>query len=257
MKQKTLHKHFWDVTGLIFPFFCKLSLWKRTCTSSTLCHHKQLGSLDFISKATTQRTLDLSQPSNFHTCTRGQPSFKSATEEKICLHFHILTWGKERKKREKEKLEMFWDLRDSWVNREQKGCLPYTNLFFSFFFPHCLLPKPTRLKGKPRAPGSLPAPQHLPPARVGGGGGRAVPAPLSWHGSRRRGSGHSDDSIEPDRCLLTGPTIHLERAAWNCKVVYYDSLISLVQTVQCILFWGCECKWPKSELYGTIHITHN
>lgn len=113
-KQKTLHKHFWDVTGLIFPFFCKLSLWKRTCTSSTLCHHKQLGSLDFISKATTQRTLDLSQPSNFHTCTRGQPSFKSATEEKICLHFHILTWGKEKKKKRERKawnvLRLTWQL---------------------------------------------------------------------------------------------------------------------------------------------------
>lgn len=59
-KQKTLHKHFWDATGLIFPLFCKLSFWKRTHTSSTLCQDKQLGSLDFISKATIQRTLDLS-----------------------------------------------------------------------------------------------------------------------------------------------------------------------------------------------------
>lgn len=62
MKQKTLHKHFWDATGLIFPplLFCKISLWKQTPARSTLCQDKQQGSFDFISKAIIQQTLDLS-----------------------------------------------------------------------------------------------------------------------------------------------------------------------------------------------------
>lgn len=45
-----------------FPslLFYKLNLWKQKHVSSTLCQEKQIGSLDFISKATVQRSLDSS-----------------------------------------------------------------------------------------------------------------------------------------------------------------------------------------------------
>ena len=60
MKQKTLHKHFWDATGLIFllsSFVSSLSGSEHIQVA--LCQDKQLGSLGFISKATIQRTLHL------------------------------------------------------------------------------------------------------------------------------------------------------------------------------------------------------
>lgn len=139
-----------------------------------------------------------------------------------------------------------------------RGSLPYTrNYFFtifSFFFLHYLLPKSTTLKGKARIPWipSLSSQiSHLWTWLV------LYKPCFLWHGSRHCRSDHSDISIELDRCLLIGSTIHLGRAAWNCKMLYYNSLTSPVHTVQCIILQCCKCKWPKSELYGNTHVAYN
>lgn len=121
-------------------------------------------------------------------------------------------------------------------NREQKGCLPYTNLFFPSFFLTTYYQNPPGSEASQElleAP-LLPNTSSL-SALLDAAGTLCEPCFL-WHSSRRCRSGHLDISIELDRCLLIGSTIHLGRAAWNCKMVYYDSLISPVQTVQCIIF---------------------
>lgn len=170
--------------------------------------------------------------------TRGQTSFKSATEKKICLHFYILPW-KKKKEGKKKRERKAWNvlrLMSQPGNREWKGCLPYTELFFPSFSLATYYQNPPGCKASQELLDAPLLPNTSSPSVLLDTAGALCEPCFLWHDSRHCRSGHLDISIELDRCLLIGSTIHLGRAAWSCKRVHYNSVISPMQTVRCIIF---------------------
>lgn len=141
-----------------------------------------------------------------------------------------------KEKKRKEKLGMFWDLCHSQATQNGKAvCLTQTYFFTSFFLTTHYQNPPGWKESQELLEAPLLPNTSSRSALLDVAGMLCEPCFL-WHGSRCCRSGHLDISIELDRCLLIGSTIHLGRAAWNCKMVYYDSLISPGQTAQCIIF---------------------
>lgn len=224
MKRKTLHKHFWDATGLISPpspFVNSVAGTRHTQAAFSARRAAREFGLYLCSYNTINVRFVLAK--QFPHMQQGQPSFKSPAEEKICLYFHILTWKIGKK--------CFCDFCQNWV-REHRETFCLTQRLFSFCFPHRSAPNLSRPKSKPL--GALCS--HFP--TFGGISGsaqlRAGPASPAWQQMLWvRPLRHCDGAWQ---VVVNGLYKACGRAAWQRSVLHCDSLISQVEAVQCIIF---------------------
>lgn len=138
--------------------------------------------------------------------------------------------------------------------REHRETVHLTQPFFFFPYSSLLMTKHQRIQRQAQSPLKPPCSQA--PAL---GGRCKAPArratPALRRGSRSWGS---DAAVEPDRCLLTAPTMHLGRAARERNIFYCDSLISRVQAVfsttpmQVPKIWMARRRYTRSPNHGRV-----
>jgi len=206
-----------------FPpsLFCQFSFWKWARTSSFLCKESREGVWTSCSYDTINVRFDIAK--QFPHVQQGQPSFKSAMEEKICLWFYILTW-KIRKK-------CFCNFCQNGV-REHRETVCLTQRLFSFCFPHCSLPNLSRCKGKPLEALCSHSPTFGGISRSAQlRAGPAFPAwqQMLWVRLLRHCKGAW-------QVVVNSLYKAFGRTAWQRSIRYCDSLISQVEAVQCIIF---------------------